>query len=112
MNEKFEKLLDLLIEGIEKGTELAKSELPKLAEEILKYEAWSHSAWMYFWIAVIIICVIVSIVGWIGEEISVFGFFIFLSIICLAGIFQQYSQVKEIEIAPKFYLLEMLRSQK
>lgn len=112
MNEKLEKLLDLLIAGIEKGTDLAQTELPKLAEEILKYEAWSHSMLMWVCVGITIVAVFILIIFLLAEDFDAVIFAFVFSCIATACAVSQYSEIKKIEMAPKYYLLEKIRNTK
>lgn len=49
MEKKIEKLLDLLIEGIEKGTGAANEQLPLIASDIVQWGIFYPLTWSVFW---------------------------------------------------------------
>lgn len=110
MNEKLNKILDLMIEGIEKGSQFAKDQLPQLASEILKYESWNHSLWMAIWIAVAIFFLLLVIMVLHSNEPEMFFIPCIPVIACVMFAFYQFSELKKIELAPKYYLIEMVQS--
>lgn len=123
MNEKLEKLVDILITNLESGISWGKDNIPGLAEEMLRFDAYEAN--MYFWIFVsipIIFLALTTISAILGVKIPKHKEpFSILSVICGIGLFfsviialieapEKYLKLKKIEKAPRIYLLEKLRS--
>lgn len=114
---KLDKLLDLIIEGVEKGSSLVSSEAPKIADEILRYESWL--AMTDAIISGVSAVFLSAIVWWFMKKVKsddwreghmaglIFGsiaLFIVFSI-CAFNL----KTMKQIEMAPKYYLIQKLK---
>ncbi len=120
MEEKVNKILELLIAGIEKGTELAESELPGLMQEYITYyyiKAIPISSILIGLLSIVtaIVCAVLYRKfkkghgdAWV--DCMIYGtlavLILIASIGCSSSGFMEMYQIKE---APKAYLIERLR---
>lgn len=112
IDEKVSKILDLLIEGIQKGTDLAQVQLPQIAEELLKYEAWDCKLGMIYSSIVFAVIVFVMFRVYLNEGFDhPFNFLAGPIILIVSSVVFccNFSNLHKIEVAPKVYLIEYLR---
>lgn len=122
-NKKTEELLNYLLESLRQGIELTKNELPLVAKEILVFDAWEASIWIYGPIISIFVCTVgvpfflfalktkaanrydgVAMVLTFSIGVLVFTMLISIILMPIKG-YHSYVTMKQIETAPKYYLL-------
>lgn len=108
--EQMKPLIDQLVKMIQDGSDFVGGQLPDVAKQILAYNAWSAHFWMWVFITFALISVVLFIAAClsIGAE-PVCALAIIGLVVSLAGVGFNYSDLKEIQIAPKLYLIETLR---
>ena len=119
MDKKLEKLLDLLINGIEKGGELASTEIPKIMEEIITFGFWTEIWGLVLSLLIILLTIIPTVIllfkGVRDDDTEKFllgtvvG--IGLSLACICAYNTGY-RVLKIKLAPKIYMIEYVRGLK
>ena len=118
MESKLEKLMDLLINGIEKGTELASGELPKLMEEILQYEFYSSLTFLSLNLFILIVIPILAFLYHkkhsedLGDGIMISLIASFILISPLIVVLKNTDNLIKIKVAPKVFVIDYIREKK
>ena len=119
-NKEYNKALELLIQNINEITDFSKEQLPDVARQVLEYGAWDagYGITLSAIVAcisgiILMICILKSYSSYDNVESVMFGIFAGLafSLSCI-GIMANYSTLKQIEIAPKYYLIKKIRGDK
>jgi hypothetical protein len=121
MSQKLEKLLDMLINTLEKGGDLIGEHVPKFFEEILAYEFMYSAIFSGFFGFLFLLCLLLWVVCAIkgipdilrNEECTNSMGFLFLysiGLFFISFVIQAHMKdVIKIKIAPRVYTLEYLR---
>lgn len=116
MNEELQKKL---IEWTEKIGDIAVEQIPDFAQQIINYEIWSATIWMYTCIGILSILGVLFLLSVVlccfedsreRETLGCFIGFIFMGcIIPTYIIFHNYSQIKKCEVAPKLVIIDYIK---
>lgn len=119
-----EQVLKKFLEYVEQAESFAKEHVPDYITQLLQYEAWDHALAMKMHACLMVVAFVFGVAcavlfcvalkrGMDGPD--VFGVFGVIGALIFFGVFgwntfDHYRAIKKIEMAPKVYILDYLRS--
>lgn len=120
IEEKVEKMLDLMITGIEKGSEFVSTESIKFMEELLTYSLFTSYVGLFISTILFLLCLVVLVVNIYRiftvscrskNNDSQCAAAVFGIGLCLIGVFAYISldNIIKIKVAPRVYAVEYIK---
>lgn len=117
--EKVNKLLDLIIVGVEKGSEFATTQVSAISEEIINLSFYTNVMWVSVFILMLLICLGVGVIcgirfnrehndgNFIASFISMILFVFFFTGTCY-----HVQDLTEVIVAPKLHVVKYVKRMK